>query len=77
MRKLSENAVRAKHILEREGSPLSAECERMLLRELERTLSAFFDLTGELRLQLVREGRGYAVSVHANAAKVRPFGVVK
>lgn len=77
MRKLSDNAVRAKNILEREGSPLSAECEQMLLRELSRTLSACFDLEGELRLQIVKEGREYTITVHAHATRVRPFGVVK
>ena len=39
MRRLTDNAVRAKHILEREGAPLPPDCEQMLARDLERVLA--------------------------------------
>ena len=42
MRKLTDGAVRAKTLLERESAPLSEECERVLALDLERTLAAYF-----------------------------------
>ena len=75
MRKLSENAVRAKHILEREGSPLSAECERVLERDLRRVLSAYFELEGAVELRVGR-GEKIEITVRAQASRARPFGVL-
>ena len=76
MRRLTDNAVRAKHILEREDAPLTPDCEQMLERDLERVLAGYFDLAAPVRVQIAREG-SYVVTVRAEAARPRPFGVVK
>lgn len=76
MRRLSDSAERAKCILERESAPLSAECERIVARDLERTLSGYFDLTGKLSLQIER-GDKIVIIVRAKAVQVKPFGLIK
>lgn len=76
MRKLTDGAVRAKTLLERESAPLSEECERVLALDLERTLAAYFSLNGVVRLKITRE-ENYIITVRAEAVQVKPFGVVK
>ena len=76
MRRLTDNAVRAKNILEREGAPLPPDCEQMLARDLERVLSDYFDLAAPVEVHIGREG-SYVVTVRAEAARPRPFGVIK
>ena len=76
MRKLTDGAVRAKTLLERESAPLSEECERVLALDLERTLAAYFALNGGVRLKITRE-ENYIITVRAEAVQVKPFGVVK
>ena len=76
MRRLTDNAVRAKSILAREGAPLSADCEQVLVRELQRVLSGLFDLTGDVQVSVTRE-KTFVSQIRAEAVRVRPFGVVK
>ena len=76
MRKLTDGAVRAKTLLERESASLSEECERVLALDLERTLAAYFSLNGGVRLKITRE-ENYIITVRAEAVQVKPFGVVK
>lgn len=76
MRRLTDNAVRARNILEREGAPLPPDCEQMLARDLERVLSGYFDLAAPVQVNIAREGC-YVVTVRAEAARPRPFGIVK
>ena len=76
MRKLTDGAVRAKTLLERESAPLSEECERVLALDLERTLAAYFSLNGGVRLKITRE-ENYIITVRAEAVQVKQFGVVK
>ena len=76
MRRLTDNAVRAKNILEREGAPLPPDCKQMLARDLERVLSDYFDLAAPVEVHVAREG-SYVVTVRAEAARPRPFGVIK
>ena len=76
MHKLTDSAARAKNLLERESAPLSEECERVLARDLERALSAYFFLQGGVQLKIVRE-ENYVITVRAEAVQARPFGVVR
>lgn len=76
MRKLSDGAARAKNLLERENAPLSEECERVLARDLERTLSGYFGLCGPVEVKIARNGN-YVITVRAEAAQVKPFGIIK
>ena len=47
MRKLTDNAKRARDVLARENAVLPADCERVAKREIQKTLSEFFELSGE------------------------------
>lgn len=76
MRRLNDSAARAKNLLERENAPLAEECERVLVRDIERTLSAYFSLKGEVELKIVRES-DYTITIRAAAVQVKPFGVIK
>ena len=48
----------------------------MLARDLERVLSDYFDLAAPVEVHIAREG-SYVVTVRAEAARPRPFGVIK
>ena len=76
MRKLTDGAARAKTILERDNAPLSEECERVVKRDLERTLSGYFDLCGEVSFKITR-GENYAITIRAEASQIKPFGVIR
>lgn len=76
MRRLTDNAVRAKHILEREGAPLPPDCEQMLARDLERVLAGYFDLAAPVQVNIARAGC-YVVTVRAEASRPRPCAVVR
>ncbi len=75
MRKLTDNALRARNLLSREKSPLSPECERVVVRDLERTLSGYFKLSGRITLKVER-GKKLSVTIQAEADEVKPFGIV-
>lgn len=75
MRKLTDNAKRAREVLERENCVLTAECERVARREIEKTLSEFFRLTGEVKMKVERKGT-IVIAIEAEAAEVKPFGIL-
>ena len=76
MRRLTDNAVRAKHILEREGAPLPPDCEQMLARDLERVLAGYFDLAAPVQVNISRPGC-YVATVRAEASRPRPCADVR
>lgn len=76
MRRLTEGAERAKDLLKRENSPLPAECEQVIVSDLEKTLSAYFTLEGKIKFQFVRKDE-YTITIVAKALQVKPFGIVK
>ncbi len=76
MRKLADSAVRAKLLLERENSALSADCERMISLELTRALSGYFELSDDLSLH-VEKGAEYEITIRARAVRVKSFGVAR
>ena len=75
MRRLTDSARRARDVLARENAVLPAECERVAVRELEKTLSEFFVLTGGVSLKVER-GDKLVISVSAKAERIKPFGVL-
>ena len=75
MRKLTENAARARRVLERAGAPLAPECEEMIARELTRVLSAYFDLRGGVRVTIERADVLH-ITMRADAVSAKPFGVL-
>ena len=76
MKQLKDSAVRAREILKREQSPLPRECEVVLLADLTRLLSGYFSLLGEVRFTLEKGGH-YRMSIEAEAAQIKPFGVIR
>lgn len=74
MHRLTENAARARRILERANAPLSPECEQVIVRELQRTLSAYFELRGDVRVKIERTDALH-ITVEAIADAAKPFGV--
>ncbi len=76
MRKLRENALRARLILEREAQPLTEECREVIAQDVARALSEYFHLTGGVTLRVVR-GEDIRITVEATADSVLAFGVVK
>ncbi len=75
MRRLTDNARRAREIIARENAVLPGECERIAAREVEKTLAEFFDLAGEVRFKVERRGK-IVITVEAEADGVKPFGVI-
>ena len=57
MRRLTDSARRARNVLERENSVLSAECEKIAMRDVQRTLSEFFKLSGDISFKVERKGK--------------------
>lgn len=76
MRKLTDNAARARRVLERANAPLSDGCEQIVAREIERTLAAYFELCGDIKLKIVRTDKIY-ITVEAAAESVKPFGIIE
>lgn len=75
MRKLTDNAARARTVLRREKTPVSATCEAMIVADITRILSAYFGLEGEVRLR-VEQGEKMRIIIEAEAATAKPFGTV-
>lgn len=75
MNRRTDGAERARTLLERSAAPLSAECERVLERDLRRVLSAYFELEGAVELRVGRCEK-IEISVRAQASRARPFGVL-
>lgn len=75
MRKLTDNAKRARDVLARENAVLPADCERVVKREIQKTLSEFFELSGEVAFKTERRGR-IVITIVAEADEVKPFGII-
>ncbi len=75
MRRLTDSARRARDVLERENSVLSAECEKIAMRDVQRTLSEFFKLSGDISFKVERKGK-IVITIAAEADEVKPFGVL-
>lgn len=75
MRRLNDSARRAREILAKENAVLPAECERVAVREIEKTLSEFFALTGGIVFKAEKKDK-IVITVVAEADGVKPFGVL-
>ena len=75
MRRLTDSARRARDVLERENSVLSAECEKIAVRDVQRTLSEFFKLSGDISFKVERKGK-IVITISAEAVEAKPFGVL-
>ena len=75
MRRLTDSARRAMDVLARENAVLPAECERIAAREIEKTLSESFVLSGGISFRAERNGK-IVITVTAEAEGVKPFGVI-
>ncbi len=75
MRRLTDSARRARDVLERENSVLSAECEKIAMRDVQRTLSEFFKLSGDISFKVERKGK-IVITISAEADEAKPFGVL-
>lgn len=75
MRRLTDSARRARDVLERENSVLSAECEKIAMRDVQRTLSEFFKLSGDISFKVERKGK-IVITIAAEADEAKPFGVL-
>ena len=75
MRRLNDSARRAREILAKENAVLPAECERVAVREIEKTLSEFFALTGGIVFKAEKMDK-IVITVVAEADGVKPFGVL-
>lgn len=75
MRRLTDSARRARNVLERENSVLSAECEKIAMRDVQRTLSEFFKLSGDISFKVERKGK-IVITISAEADEAKPFGVL-
>ena len=62
MKALNNNAARAREILKREQSPLSAE--------------GYFSLLGPVSIK-IEKGDSYRISIEAEANEIKPFGVIR
>ena len=76
MRKLTDGAVRAKEILERDNAPIPAECERMIAQDLSSLLAGYFELEGGIELKIERKD-ALEITVRAKALRAKTFGVVR
>lgn len=76
MRKLSDNAMRTRDILSRERTLISEDCEKVIVRDLEKILSGYFKLRGGVSFKLER-GETIRISVTAEAEEIKPFGIVR
>lgn len=76
MRKLSDNAMRTRDILSRERTLISEDCEKVIVRDLEKILSGYFRLCGGVNFKLER-GETIRISVTAEAEEIKPFGIVR
>lgn len=76
MRKLTDGAVRAKEILERDNAPVPAECERMIAQDLAALLSGYFELEGDVELKIERKD-ALEITVRARAVRSKSFRVMK
>ncbi len=76
MRKLTDGAVRAKEILERDNAPVPAECERMIAQDLAALLAGYFELESDVELKIERKD-ALEITVRARAVRAKTFGVVR
>lgn len=76
MRKLTDNAARARRVLERANAPLSDGCEQIVAREIERTLAAYFELEGDVELKIERKGL-LEITVRAKAVRSKSFQILE
>ena len=75
MRKLRENALRTRQVLERETQPLSEECRAVIAKDVARTLGEYFCLTGDVTLRVVQNDP-LSIVIEAKAESILPFGVM-
>ena len=75
MRKLTDNARRARAILAQDSAALPLACERIAAREVEKVLSEFFILKGKVSFKTQRKGK-IVITIEAEAEGVKPFGII-
>lgn len=72
MRKITDNASRARSVLERASAPVSHACEEMASADVARVLSAYFVLEGEVRMRIARGDKIY-ITIEATALSAKDF----
>ena len=67
---------RAYGILQADQAALDAESKAVIERDLERKLSEYFDVSGDLRLEITSEDDGFRVLLTCRAERVKRFRVL-
>lgn len=75
MKKLRENAERTREVLKREQTPLSKQCEAVVLSDLKKVLNGYF-LIKNVEFS-VEKGDVYTIKIIATASEIKPFGVIR
>lgn len=76
MKNLKENAERAREILIREKTPLTKECETVVVADLKKVLSNYFSLKDDFLFTIEKTG-DYKIKITVTAQKIKSFGVIR
>ena len=67
---------RAYEILQADQAALDAESKAVIERDLERKLSEYFDVSGDLRLEITSEEDGFRLFLTCKAERVKRFRIL-
>lgn len=77
MNQIRDNLQRTKRIIGADKSPMSEECKALAQRDISVTLSEYFQLSGEVNLDVTVQNGQYQIKVSCKADRIKSFTVLK
>ncbi|MBQ8374882.1 MAG: hypothetical protein IJX98_04830 [Clostridia bacterium] len=64
-------------VIQSDKAALSEECQALIVKDFERKLSEYFDLSSAPQMQVTTDGGSYKVTISFEAERVKKFQVLK
>ncbi len=68
---------RLSSVIEKDRLIITSETSSLIVYDLKRLLNNYFNVEGEVKLNVNAKSSGYELSITANASSIKNFGVLK
>ncbi len=74
---MKNKTSRLSNIIEKDRLIITSETSSLIVYDLKRLLSSYFNVEGEVNLLVNADSNGYNITINAKASGIKNFGVLK
>ena len=74
---MKRKTSRLQNIIEKDRLIITSDTSSLIVYDLKRLLSSYFNVEGEVNLSVNADNNGYNIVINAKASGIKGFGVLK